>query len=155
MHDLVKYQDRKKMKPICRTCQYLLCQIYNARVDKNVIRSIILCIQDAITSDHKFRKSVRRRICKEHVFSWCCPLVCIELRCLLVMANDSFFQALCCSDRRVHKINIVNTKCSSRPMPRNVQWKEQWKDHCSRPPTCNIVPHSLSLLCCGLIFSDY
>ena len=30
MHDLVKYQDRKKMKPICRTFQYpvpnLLCK---------------------------------------------------------------------------------------------------------------------------------
>ena len=78
---------------------------------------------------------------KNMFFSWCCPFVYIELRCLLVMANDSFFQALCCSDRRVHKINIVNTKCSSRPMPRNVQWKEHM-EQCSRPPTCTTVPHS-------------
>ena len=43
------------------------------------------------------------------------PWFCIEQKFDSLATNDSSFQALCCVDRRVHKINIVNTKCSSRP----------------------------------------
>ena len=43
------------------------------------------------------------------------PWFCIEQKFDSLATNDSSFQALCCVDRRVHKKNIVNIKCSSRP----------------------------------------